>query len=361
MNITLPNSALDNVFTSLQPFLEKKDFSQITSHIYLEARNHQLIAKATDYEMGLCTTIHSINITEEGIATVNGKQILDIIKSLKDGEINLYTEGDNLNIKQNKSSFKLPMFDAEEFPSFPEFGDWNKLEINSLELITSFKKILPVIDPSNLKRELTGGLLDIKEYSYNFVSTDTRRLAVIKFNKASGKNLSLIFPRKTLLEIQKLFFNDIELFYKDQKKVVIKSGNHIFFSHLINGNFPDYEKIFPKEAQVELEIPKSKIIEGLNIIKAVTNDVKITLKANEITFESAFVDTDSIGVGKTQVEIDLPLEKDIAIGVHLNHLLDFLTNIDTANFIWSINSDHAPFVLKSENFSAVVMPVTLPR
>ena len=118
MNITIPNSVLDNIFTSLQPFLDKKDSSQITSHIYLETRNHQLIAKATDFEMGLCALTDSVNIIEEGIATVNGKQILDIIKRLKEGEVNLYTNNENLHIKQNRSSFKLPMFKNQFFRTY---------------------------------------------------------------------------------------------------------------------------------------------------------------------------------------------------------------------------------------------------
>ena len=178
MNITISNSVLDNIFTSLQPFLDKKDSSQITSHIYLETKNNQLICKATDFEMGLCTTTNALSITEEGIATVNGKQILDIIKHLKEGDINLYTNRENLHIKQNKSSFKLPMFNAQEFPTFPEYEHLTKLEINSLEFISSMKKIFPVIDINNQKRELNGALLDVKEYSYNFVSTDTKRLGL---------------------------------------------------------------------------------------------------------------------------------------------------------------------------------------
>ncbi|WP_299547092.1 DNA polymerase III subunit beta [uncultured Helicobacter sp.] len=355
MNITIPNSVLDNIFTSLQPFLDKKDSSQITSHIYLETRNHQLIAKATDFEMGLCALTDSVNIIEEGIATVNGKQILDIIKRLKEGEVNLYTNNENLHIKQNRSSFKLPMFNAQEFPTFPEFETLPKLEINSLELITSMKKIFPVVDMNNQKRELNGALLDIKEYSYNFIATDTKRLAIIKFEKPSGKNLSLIFPRKAITEIQRLFFDNVELFY-NEKNVIIKSQNYIFFSHLINGKFPDYEKILPKEMQIELNIPKSSIIEGIKVINSVTNDVKLIFKSNEILFESLSQDNSE---AKTQIEIELPITEEIEIGINSKHILDFLTQIDTATFTWALNGKNAPFILKSENFSTVVMPIIL--
>lgn len=355
MNITISNSVLDNIFTSLQPFLDKKDSSQITSHIYLETKDNQLICKATDFEMGLCAITDSLNITENGIATVNGKQALDIIKRLKEGDVNLYTHNENLHIQQNRSSFKLPMFNAQEFPTFPEHENLSKLEINSLQLITSMKKIFPVIDNNNQKRELNGALLDIKEYSYNFVATDTKRLAMVKFDNASGTNLALIFPKKAITEIQRLFFDNIELFY-NEKDIIIKSQNYIFFSHLINGKFPDYEKILPKEILKELNIPKAKIIEGIKVINSVTNDVKLTFRANEILFESLSQDNSE---AKTQIEINLPLEEDIEIGINSRHVLDFLMQIDTADFVWGLNGKNAPFILKSENFSTVVMPIII--
>lgn len=354
MNITIPSSVLDNILTSLQPFLDKKDASQITSHIYLEATNGELICKATDFEIGLKTTTQSLNILEDGIATVNGKQILDVIKRLKE-EVNLYTNNDNLHIQQNKNSFKLPMFNAKEFPVFPEHENLTQLEINALELITSFKKIFPVIGIDNQRRELNGALLDIKKSFYNFVSTDSKRLAIIKFDKPSQKDISLIFPRKAITEIQRLFLDDIELFFNEQN-VVLKSKNYTFFSQLINGKFPDYEKIAPKEVKQELTIPKSSIIDGIKVINSITTDVKITFRPNEILFESISYNNSE---AKTQIEIPLDLDEEIEIAVKSNHILDFLTQIDTATCTWSLNGKNAPFMLKSENFSTVIMPIVI--
>ncbi len=211
---------------------------------------------------------------------------------------------------------------------------------------------------SLMNREITekkAVLLDIKEYSYNFIATDTKRLAMIKFDKPSGKNLSLIFPKRAITEIQKLFFDQVELFFNEQN-IIIKSQNYVFFSQLINGKFPDYEKILPKEIATELVIPKAKIIEGIKVINSVTNDVKITFKSNEILFESL---SQNNSEAKTQIEMELPITEEIEVGVNSRHILDFLTQIDTADFIWGLNGKNAPFVLKSENFSTVVMPIIL--
>ena len=357
MDITISKSVLNNILTSLQPFLDKKDASQITSHIFLETKDNRLICKATDFETGLEANTESLNILENGIATVNGKQFLDIIKQLKESEISLKTSNENIHIKQGTSSFKLPMFNAQEFPTFPSFEGLPKLEINSLQLISSLKKILPVIDINNQKKELNGALLDIKEYSYNFIATDTKRLAVIKFENNSTQKLSLIFPKKAINEIQNLFFDNIELYY-NEKNLIIKSEQYIFFSHLINGKFPDYEKIIPKDNGIELTLSKSKIIEGIRIINAVTNDVKMTFRKNEIVFESLSHD---ILEAKTKIDIDLPLENEVILGMNSRHVLDFLGQIDTSEFIWALGSQEksSPFILRSENFSTIIMPIIL--
>lgn len=198
-------------------------------------------------------------------------------------------------------------------------------------------------------------MLDIKEYSYNFVATDTKRLAMVKFDNASGNNLALIFPKKAITEIQRLFFDNIELFY-NERNIIIKSQNYIFFSHLINGKFPDYEKILPKEIQTELVLQKSSIIEGIKVINSVTNDVKLTFRPNEILFESLSQDNSE---AQTQIEINLPITEEIEIGINSRHVLDFLSQIDSVEFIWGLNGKNAPFVLKNGNFSTVVMPIIL--
>lgn len=265
MNITIPNSVLDNIFTSLQPFLDKKDSSQITSHIYLETKDNQLICKATDFEIGLCAISDSLTINEHGIATVNGKQALDIIKRLKESDVNLYTHNENLHIQQNKSSFKLPMFNAQEFPTFPEYENLPKLEINSLQLITSMKKIFPVIDINNQKRELNGALLDIKEYSYNFVATDTKRLAMVKFDNASGNNLALIFPKKQLQKFKN--YSLIILNFSITKKT-LSSNLKITFSFLILSmeNSQIMKKYCQKKSRHSLRFQKQKLSKELKLL-----------------------------------------------------------------------------------------------
>ena len=103
MIITISKSIIENILIHAGPFLEKKDTSQITSHVYLNASNGTLTVKATDYEIGFLVTTKNVNISQDGSITANGKKFLDIVRILKDGEINLEAKNDTLHISQAHS------------------------------------------------------------------------------------------------------------------------------------------------------------------------------------------------------------------------------------------------------------------
>ena len=231
MKITISKSIIENVIASAQPFLEKKDTSQITSHILLNAQNSKLTIKATDFEMGFEVVLDNINTTENGSVTANGKKLLDIIRILKDGDINLEVEKDMLFIYQSHSKFKLPTFSHNEFPDFPSYEEKSRISINSHLLIDSLKKITPAIDNNNPKFELNGALIDIGQNNINFASTDTKRLAVVNIANQSSNELSIILSKKAIVEIQKLFFDDIELYY-DETNLIICSNQYTFLQNL---------------------------------------------------------------------------------------------------------------------------------
>jgi DNA polymerase III subunit beta len=285
MKITVSKSIIENILVYAQPFLEKKDTSQITSHVYLNVNDSKLTIKATDYEIGFEVSTDKINIISSGSITANGKKLLDIIRILKDGEINLEVKNEMLYISQAHSNFKLPTFSYNEFPEFPSYEGKARISIESHSLIESLKKITPAIDTNNPKFELNGALIDIKQDSINFASTDTRRLAIVNIPNKSASELSIILPKKAIIEIQKLFFDNIELYY-DDTNLIIHSEQYTFFTKLINGKFPEYSRIIPKEVSNTLVLPKAIMIDSIKQITTISSDVKITFLNNFITFES---------------------------------------------------------------------------
>jgi DNA polymerase-3 subunit beta len=355
MKITIAKSIIENILIHAGPFLEKKDTSQITSHIYLNAKESQLTLKATDYEIGFCVSTQNVTILEEGTLTANGKKFLDIVKILKDGEINLELKKDILHISQGSSNFKLPTFSYSEFPEFPNYEGKSRISIESHTLIESLKKITPAIDTNNPKFELNGALIDIKSDLINFASTDTRRLAVVTINNQSENELSIIIPKKAIIEIQKLFFDNIELYY-DETNLIIHSQQYTFFTKLINGKFPEYSRIIPKETAHNLLLPKATMIDALKQITTISTDVKISFLKETITFES--LSDDNIEA-KTEIHFNTAFEEPFSIAINSRYLLDFLNAINSSEFTIGLNEGNLPFILRDENFITVVMPIVI--
>ncbi|PAF47776.1 DNA polymerase III subunit beta [Helicobacter sp. 12S02634-8] len=355
MKIIIGKSTLEMHLRYLQNFLDKRDSSQITSHLYFEVIDNHLTMKATDYEMGLETKINIPKKESDGNATVNGKKILDIISRLKDGEVLLETDNEFFHIKQGKSKFKLPMFDASQFPTFPETNDNIKINIEASKFFSSIKKVSPAIDTGpGQKTELKGALLEIKNYGMNFVATDTKRLSIVKFNTQTIENLSFILPKRSIVEILKIFFDETEIYY-DKTQLILKTPQYRFFTKLINGIYPDYEKIIKDNFKNEIKLPKDKIIDSLKLISSLANNIKLIIKPNEIIFES--ISNEKSESASTQMEVDTHIDTEITLGANSKHILDFLTHIDSTEFSLCINEVNMPFSLKDGNFSSIIMPV----
>ena len=355
MKISISKSIIENILIQAGPFLEKKDTSQITSHVYMNVANGVLTLKATDYEIGYFVNTNNVNIVEDGSTTANGKKLLDIIKILKDGNIDLEVKGDILYISQSHSNFKLPTFSNQEFPEFPSFEGKDRISIDSYSLIESLKKITPAIDTNNPKFELNGALIDIQADKINFASTDTRRLAVVNIPNNTANELSIILPKKAIVEIQKLFFNDIELYY-DETNLIIHSDQYTFFTKLINGKFPEYSRIIPKEISNSLVLPKAIMIDSIKQITTISTDVKITFLNEIITFES--LSDDNIEA-KTEIGFSTGFSEPFTIAINSRYLLDFLNSIKTDQFTIGLNEGNLPFILSDENFKTVVMPIVI--
>lgn len=356
MRFVITKNIFENVVASMQPFLEKKDSSAITSHIYLEIDNAKLIIKATDYEIGLESYIDNITDTVDGKATVNGSNLLGIIKRLKNEDIIIEASNNNLIIKQNKSTFKLPTYDAEEFPSLNKSENLKELSISTINFINSIRKITPAIDNNNPKFELNGALLDIKSQKINFVSTDTRRLAVSHLQNITNQETQFIIPKKAIVEIQKLFLDDAKISY-DDTNLVISNTTTKFFTKLINGKFPDYERIIPNTLKYNFPLPKNMLVESIKLVTSLFSNIKITFNSTSILFESLDEDSES----KTQIDIDLNIEKEFYLAVNAKYLLDFLSMSNNEKIKIGFNESNLPFLLEDDKFFTIVMPIVLEK
>ena len=353
MKIRAQKQIIESILINLQPFLEKKDASQITSHLLFTTEDEKCLIKATDGEIGLKVVTDQITIDHPGNFTAHGKKLLDIIRILKDDEIVLELLDNTLIIKQKHSKFKLPTFDTNAYPSFPTIDDKPRISLDSLSLIQNLKKISPAIDTNNPKFELNGALINIKENATDLVGTDTRRLAIAMIPSTNSEPLSLIVPKKAILEIQKLFLDQIDIFY-DETNLIVTNENYFFYTRLINGKFPDYERIIPASTKHQVTLPKKEMIDAIKMITTISQEIKMTLLSNTIIFYSLSADNVE---AKTEIELQTGLNEKFEIAFNSRYILDFISQVDKNEFLMEFNEPSLPFIVKSDNFITIIMPI----
>lgn len=355
MKLNINKNTLESAVLLCNAYVDKKDSSTITSHLLFQADEDKLIIKASDYEIGINYKIKKIRIESSGFATVNAKSIADVIKSLNNEEVILETIDNFLFIRQKSTKYKLPMFNYEDFPAFPNTEGKNKFDIDSSDLSRSLKKILPSIDTNNPKYSLNGAFLDIKNDKINFVGTDTRRLAIYTLEKTNENEFHISIPKKAITEMQKLFYEKIEIFY-DQNILIAKNDNFEFFTKLINDKFPDYEKVVPNNFKKEFILQTEDFIDSLKKINVVTEKLKLHFTKDKIIFEGISLDNME---AKTELETELNIDDNFALNIKIKYLLDFLTSIEENEFKISINEPNLAFVVSSQGLSMVIMPMIL--
>jgi len=357
MKLQIQKILLDNALAKVVPFTNQKDTSNITSTVMLNMSNDILTLFATDYEMGLKATLVMDNLSSiDGFAVVNGKKLYDIVKVMKNDFITLEVKGEMLNVAQNKSRFKTPI-STDEFPSFPNIHTKNSLNLDSALLMESLRKITPSIDANNPKYALNGALIDIKHDRIYFVSTDTRRLSTTKIESSNENELSLIIPKRAIVEVQKLFHKDINIYF-DDTYMAVESNQFFLYTKLINGEYPDFNRVIPSETIHNLLINKLDMIENIKPLTIISNEINISIENNVVSL-TAITDNQDKNTANTEFEISEPIPEQKEILVNSRYLLDFLNTVFDDTFTLSINDSNVPFVLESDGLKTVVMPIVL--
>ena len=152
--------------------------------------------------------------------------------------------------------------------------------------------------------------------------------------------------------MQKLFSDDVEIYYNDEI-LIITNSEFEFFTKLINRKFPDYEKIVPSSFEKIVEIPRDKMVEGIKSISMLCEMSKITIDATKIKFESISEIQDE---ANNEIDVDLNLENEISFVVKSRNLMDFLTNVDEDKFTLKFKNPDVMFVVESNNFMTILVP-----
>lgn len=349
--------------------VEKRNTLQILSNIFLGVQNDQLTIKATDLEVSMETVI-PVQILETGRATVSAKNFLDIVKQLPEKEIHIHSKENHwVGISCGKSNFNIMGLAPEDFPSLPSYAG----KTNSRARVEVLQKMIDhslyAVSLDETRYHMNGVCLESSESGgYRMVATDGHRLAYYEDQLFEGAGMNLpkgiIIPRKGIQEIRKVIEGagpTIE-FSLEGNHVLVKTQNTFLTVRLIEGIFPDYRQVIPKNNTRVLELDRKILLDSLNRVSLLANEksrgVKFFLSQGKLEISSSNPD-----IGEASESIETTYNSDqLEIGFNATYWIDTLSVIQTPSVLVELNDRMSPGIVKLPNSSqylSVLMPMRL--
>lgn len=323
----------------------------------------KLTLTTTDLELGIKTECPAV-VNLSGSVTIPAKKLHEILRELPSGEIEVTVGRNNaVNIKTNKSFFKIMGLEPDDFPKLLEPTPEQQFELDQQTLkkclvLTSF-----AISRDETRYTLNGVLMIVRNKTIRFVATDGKRLAYIEKEIDGGEVLiEMIIPVKTILELVKTLSESTgkAKILCAQNQAIFKINKTIFVSRLIEGRFPNYEQVIPKEEKTITEVNRQELLSALKRVSLLTSQENQSAKLDFIKGK-LLISSKAANVGEAKEEILTEVSgEDLTIGFNPNYLIDALKNLESEKITLAMTSSDKPGLLKAgEGYLYVVMPMQL--
>lgn len=360
----------DQFLTPLQSvcgIVEKRHTLPILSNVLIEKTGEQLMLLATDIEMQIRTSTSSSG-TENVAITVAARKLQDILRSLPEtAEVSLTLDERRLQLKAGKSRFNLQTLPAEDFPRMTEAsGKTTTLTLTQKQFKRQLALVQYAMAQQDIRYYLNGLLLVAHGGELKLVATDGHRLAYASesIGGQQEERIEVILPRKTVLELSRqLADNDEALEISlTPTQARFSFGSIEFVSKLIDGKFPDYERVIPQHQGKVILLSRDVLQHSLQRAAILTNEkfrgVRLVLAAGSLKILSTNAENE-----EAQEEIEIEYVGDgLDVGFNVNYLLDVLNNVASEAIeirLADSNSSALIMLPGNERFKYVVMPMRI--
>lgn len=337
----------------------------VLTHVLLSTEKGRLKIVATDLEISITTWIGA-KITEEGSIAVPARVITEYIQSIRDPTVNLLLEDNQLKISSERFQAEIHPLAAAEFPIIPAVKPSQTLTIPALSLKEGIRQTLFSTAIDETRPVLTALALRFGSKGVKLVATDSFRLAekTITSVQSTTSATTLLIPTKTAHELERLLDSTIEQaeFVLSENQSQIRLGNIEIVSRLIDGQYPEYEAVIPKDNSSSIVIETQPLVDALKtsliFAREASNQVALSTEQdqNQILFKAQ---SSQLG-GNTAT---LPAEfkgQSMTISFNARYMLDVLGVIATDKVVIGLSDPTKPIVIKPEpqnDYLAVIMPL----
>lgn len=368
MQFEINKSAILKALGNVNGAVEKRNTIPILLNVKIEAKDDKVIMTATDMDIVITSSVTAL-VKQEGMTTVPAQMFFDIVRKIPDGSnINaeLREDGNAIKITYGRSRFSLPCLDPAEFPILSQDDMPVNFSVKSAELIKIIDKTKFAISNDETRHYLNGLFLHGVETNSGIelrgVATDGHRLALAYSNGSdlSSSVAGVIIPKKTINEIKKISEgNESSVISFSKAKIKIVSGNSVIISKLIDGEFPEYDKVIPKDNNQIIEVNKKQLFDAVDRVATIATDknksIKFALSNGRISLQ---VSTSDGGLANEEIEVDFQGEA-IETGFNSRYLLEIISQVNQEKLQIKFKNSSSPALIDSNESEDlyVIMPV----
>ncbi len=365
MKLVATREALLKPLQAVIGVVERRQTMPILANVLLVAKGDRLAITATDLEVELVATA-DVDVQTGGEVTVPGRKLLDICRALPDGaEISVNQSGEKLVVKSGKSKFSLTTLPAAEFPTVEDINAGQSLELPQETLRRLLDKTHFSMAQQDVRYYLNGLLLETRKKYLRAVATDGHRLALCQVEVPGGKlpEQQVIMPRKGVMELQRLMTGEGTLNLElGSNHIRIQLDGIRFTSKLIDGRFPEYERVIPQDTSNALQADRQLFRAALQRTAILSNEkyrgIRLTIQKDTVVLQAHNPEQE-------EAEEELAVSytgADIEIGFNVNYLLDALGAIDAEQVSLALVDGNSSCLLRqpdNDDCKYVVMPMRL--
>ncbi|QHG92659.1 DNA polymerase III subunit beta [Coxiella endosymbiont of Amblyomma sculptum] len=353
--------------------MERKQILPILSNVLLSIENNQLSITGTDLEIEL-RGVEKLNKQDQKSCrlTLPGKKLMDICRSLPEkASIELTQDKERIVLRSGQSRFVLSTFPVDTFPTIEKMEYHLQLTMPQCVLYRLLQKTHFSMAYNDVRYYLNGLLLEIYTNKLRTVATDGHRLSIntSEIENTVKSKLRIILPRKGITELLRLLTNkeDCIVLTIGNNHVRISTGDFVFTSKLIEGRFPDYERVIPKGGDKQIRIDRDLLKQAINRMAILCNEkfrgIRFELRHRLLRISSYNIEQE---MSEEEIEIDYIQNKELDIGLNVNYLLDILRVVNRGNITLTFSDANSGVLIAEDTTSMkridssfVVMPMRL--
>jgi DNA polymerase III subunit beta len=370
MEFTVSRADLVRELNLSQGVVEKKTTIPILSNVLVETDGDRIILTATDLELGIRCGC-AARVKKAGAGTIPARRLLDYVRLLPEGDVQIKIQENHwASLVSGRSRTRIAGMSRESFPELPKMPA-ALAEIPIGVLSSMIGKTVFAISSEESRFTLNGALLVLKKGGLVMVATDGHRLAMIESSEElEGINGSYraLLPRKAMLEIQKLASDSqpdaLVRFAGDENHLFFELGERLLLSRKLTGNFPDYERVLPKEQPLLVTLSRDEFRGAIERVAQFSDErsraIRLQAGSGEVKIHSSVSET-----GESEESIPAPYDGPATeIGFNAEYMLDFLRAVsnDQVNFLFKdahSAGELRPGGEKAENYRYVIMPMRI--